>query len=92
MTNTSDSKDGFFRVRDESGVSTLLYGFEESMLILDLSIKWLKSLIDPDPDSKIATVVVRYCPKAAVSRTTGQWSSSRMAQVSSLNSGSELFV
>ena len=36
------------------------------MLILDWSIKWLKSVIDPDPESKISAAVVQACPKAAV--------------------------
>ena len=47
---------------------TLLYGFEEAMLILDISIKWIKSLFEYDPEQKIAKILVKHCPKATVKR------------------------
>jgi hypothetical protein len=37
------------------------------MLILDLSIKWLKSFVDSDPELKITAILVRHSPKAVVS-------------------------
>ena len=57
--------------REESG--SLLYGFEEAMLILDISIKWLKSVLDLDPESKIPTALVEHCPKATVSFFWNFW-------------------
>ena len=53
--------------RSESS-HTLLYGFEEAMLILDISIKWIKSLFEYDPEQKIAKILVKHCPKATVKR------------------------
>jgi hypothetical protein len=43
-----------------------LYGFEEAMLILDISIKWIKSLFEYDSEQKIPKILVKHCPKAAV--------------------------
>jgi hypothetical protein len=43
-----------------------LYGFEEAMLILDISIKWIKSLLEYDPEEKIPKVLVKNCPKVTV--------------------------